>query len=199
MPNSQPQPAPVATGPIGPLRAAPAKARCVTNSHIMGQGRQAGTNRSRNKGVTLIEMLMALVIVAVLVAIAMPMIQDVLEKARVARAIGDVRAVQTDLQTYEADGTGLPGSLSEIGRGDMLDPWGYNYRYLPFPDDGSGRGRNAPAAARKDRFLVPVNSTFDLYSVGKDGGTSAAMTARASLDDIVRANDGGFIGLASKF
>ena len=194
MPNSQPQPAPVATGPIGPLRAAPAKARCVTNSHIMGQGRQAGTNRSRNNGVTLIEMLMALVIVAVLVAIAMPMVQDVLEKARVARAIGDVRAVQTDLQTFETDGDGLPGSLSEIDRGDMRDPWGNAYRYLRFPDDGS-----KPRGARKDRFLVPVNSTFDLYSVGKDGNTNAAMTASSSLDDIVRANDGGFIGLASKF
>jgi general secretion pathway protein G len=166
----------------------------MTNSHIMGKGRQAGTDRPRNNGVTMIEMLIALLIVAVLVAIATPMVQDVLEKARVARAIGDVRAVQTDLQTYEIDGNGLPGSLSEIGRGDMRDPWGNAYRYLRFPDDGS-----KPRGARKDRFLVPVNSTFDLYSVGKDGNTNAAMTASSSQDDIVRANDGGFIGLASKF
>ena len=194
MRNRRPQPAAVAKGPIGPLSAAMAKARRMNRSHITGKDCQAGTNRPHDKGVTLIEMLMALVIVAVLIAIAMPMIQGVLDKARVARAIGDVRALQTDLQTYEADGRALPGSLSEIGRGDMLDPWGYNYRYLPFPDDGS-----KPKGARKDRFLVPVNSTFDVYSVGKDGGTAAAMTARASQDDIVRANDGGFIGLASKF
>ena len=160
----------------------------------MEEHQQANTNRPRNTGVTLIEMMMVVVIIAVLVMIALPMFQGVLEKARVARAIGDVRAVQTDLQTYETDGKGLPGSLSEIGRGDLRDPWGFAYRYLRFPEDGS-----KPKGARKDRFLVPVNSTFDLYSVGKDGSTSAPMTAGASQDDIVRANDGGFIGLASKF
>ena len=53
--------------------------------------------------------------------------------------------------------------------------------------------------ARKDRFLVPINSTYDLYSVGKDGKTVAALTAKASKDDIVRANDGAFIGLAVKY
>ena len=158
------------------------------------EDQQAGTNRPRHNGVTLIEMMMAMVIIAVLVTIAMPMFQQVLDKARVARAIGDVRAVGIDLQTYETDGKGLPGSLSEIGRGDLRDPWGYAYRYLRFPDDGG-----KPKGARKDRFLVPVNSTFDLYSVGKDGSTTAAMTSSPSQDDIVRANDGGFIGLASKF
>ncbi len=158
----------------------------------MGKDPQAGT-----QGVTMIEMLIAMVIIAVLMTIAMPMFQDVLYRARVARAIGDVRAVQTDLQTYEIDGKGLPASLSEIGRGDMVDPWGNAYRYLPFPTDGKGQG--PPKGARKDRFLVPINSTFDLYSVGKDGSTSAPLTAGASQDDIVRANDGGFIGLASKF
>ena len=193
MRNSQPQRAAIATEPIGTLPAAVAKAR-MAPSKTMRKDRPAGTNRPRIQGLTMIEMMIAMVIVAVLVAIVMPMVQDILEKARVARAIGDVRAVQTDLQTYETDGRGLPGSLAEIGRGDMRDPWGYPYRYLPFPDDGS-----KPQGARKDRFLVPVNSTFDLYSIGEDGSTVAAMTARAAQDDIVRANDGGFIGLASKF
>ena len=195
--NSQHHPAPVAAVPLGPLPAAPAKARRMTRSHIMGEDQQADNNRARTKGVTLIEMLMALVIIAVLMAIAMPMIDDALNQARIGRAIGDVRALQTDLQTYETDGRGLPGSLSEIGRSDLMDPWGYAYRYLPFPDDGPGG--KPPAGARKDRFLVPINSTFDVYSVGKDGNTTAALTARAAQDDIIRANDGGFIGLASKF
>ena len=56
-----------------------------------------------------------------------------------------------------------------------------------------------PKGARKDRFLHPLNSTYDLYSVGKDGKTVAALTAKASKDDIIRANDGGFIGLAVKY
>ena len=52
---------------------------------------------------------------------------------------------------------------------------------------------------RKDRFLVPVNSDFDLYSVGKDGRTAAPFTAKMSKDDVVRAMDGGYVGLASEF
>jgi general secretion pathway protein G len=50
-----------------------------------------------------------------------------------------------------------------------------------------------------DRFLHPLNSDFDLYSMGKDGLSQAPITARASQDDIIRASDGGFIGLAAQF
>ena len=50
-----------------------------------------------------------------------------------------------------------------------------------------------------DRFLAPINSTYDPYSMGEDGQTVPALTANSSKDGIVRANDGGFIGLAVKY
>jgi general secretion pathway protein G len=46
---------------------------------------------------------------------------------------------------------------------------------------------------------VPINSDFDLYSVGRDGQSAPALTAKVSQDDIVRANNGGFVGLASDY
>ncbi len=52
---------------------------------------------------------------------------------------------------------------------------------------------------RKDRFLVPLNTGFDLYSMGPDGRSVAPLTAAASRDDVVWANDGAFIGPASDF
>ena len=52
---------------------------------------------------------------------------------------------------------------------------------------------------RKDRFLNPLNSEFDLYSVGPDGKTETPLTAKASYDDIIRAVDGKYMGLASDF
>ena len=52
---------------------------------------------------------------------------------------------------------------------------------------------------RKDRFLVPINSDFDLYSMGKDRISQIPLTAKASRDDIIRANDGAYIGLAYAF
>jgi general secretion pathway protein G len=64
---------------------------------------------------------------------------------------------------------------------------------------GNQGGGNPPVQPRKDRFLVPINSDFDLYSMGKDRETVAPLTAKKSHDDIVRANDGAFVGLASEF
>ncbi len=151
-------------------------------------------------GLTLIEMLIAIMIIGVLLSIAPPFVQDALEKARVAHAIGDIRAIQTEINTFEADGMGLPLSLEDIGRDDMEDPWGADYIYLNFGRDAclSRRG-GVPAGARMDRFLVPVNCTYDLYSMGKDGATARAFTAARAKDDVVRANDGGYIGLAEKY
>jgi hypothetical protein len=37
---------------------------------------------------------------------------------------------------------------------------------------------------------------FDLYSVGKDGASSKQITGAKGRDDIIRAGNGGFIGLA---
>jgi general secretion pathway protein G len=153
-------------------------------------------------GFTMIEMLIALAIVGTLLAIALPVIQNALDQARIARAIGDIGAIQTDIAGYEAGGNGLPESLADIGRGDMEDPWGNPYRYLNFhidPTKVGKKGGGPPAGARKDRFLVPINSTYDLYSTGKDGKTVAALTATNSKDDVIRANDGGFVGLAVKY
>jgi len=46
---------------------------------------------------------------------------------------------------------------------------------------------------------VPINTDFDLYSMGPDGRSAPPLTAKHSRDDIVRANDGAFIGLASDY
>ncbi len=158
-------------------------------------------------GVTLIEMLIVIAIIGTILAIAMPMLQDVVNQARIARAIGDITTLQTDIAAYEAGGKGLPASLATIGRASLVDPWGSPYQYLNFEiaaggdedDKGKGKGKGFPTGARMDRFLVPINSTYDLYSMGKDGKTVVALTAKDSIDDIVRANDGGFIGLAVKY
>ena len=75
----------------------------------------------------------------------------------------------------------------------MLDPWGNAYVYLSF-EGLRGLGR-----MRKDKNLVPVNSDFDLYSMGPDGRTALPFTAAASRDDIVRANDGGYVGKAENY
>jgi len=58
---------------------------------------------------------------------------------------------------------------------------------------------NGKGKVRKDHNLVPLNSDYDLYSMGKDGKSVSPLTAKASRDDIVRANNGAFVGLASEY
>jgi general secretion pathway protein G len=52
---------------------------------------------------------------------------------------------------------------------------------------------------RKDRNLHPLNSEFDLYSIGKDGRSMSALTAQISQDDVIWARDGNFVGLAADY
>ena len=53
--------------------------------------------------------------------------------------------------------------------------------------------------ARKDRNLTPINTKYDLCSMGKDGKSKPPLRATDSQDDIIYANDGGYIGMASEF
>ena len=141
------------------------------------------------KGFTVVELLAVVTIVGALTALGVPKIQQTVDRARVAQAIGAIHAIAVNLATQDT----LPDQLSFFGP-VPLDPWGNAYRYNKFPP-----GKKVPKGARRDRFLVPINTQYDLYSVGKDGKTSPALTAKASQDDVIRANDGGFIGLGSTY
>jgi len=147
---------------------------------------------ANRRGFTVIELLSVMAIMGILAALAIPALQQMKNKANIAKAIGDINAIQLELMSIEADGRPLPADLSSIGWGGALDPWGHPYQYLVL-------ATSPPGAARRDRFLVPINSTFDLYSVGPDGVTASPLTSGPGRDDIVRANDGGFIGPATSF
>ena len=117
------------------------------------------------------------------------------ERARVIVAVADMKTIELAVLNFATDNGGqLPDSLADIGKAGMLDPWGNPYRYLRIAGgDAKGKG-----AMRKDHFMVPVNSDFDLYSMGRDGASMSPFTAKASRDDIVRAYNGGYYGLVSE-
>ena len=146
-------------------------------------------------GFTLMELVVLLLVLSMLVTISIPLYKGYRDNAMNARAAADIAVLQFDLSFYaSANNNSLPDSLDVLGRGPILDPWGNPYQYLNYDTVAHGHGEQ-----RKDRFLVPINSTYDLYSMGKDGKTKAPLTAQDSRDDIIRANDGLFIGLASDF
>lgn len=147
--------------------------------------------RQGRRGFTLIELMITLILVGVLARLAYPYFQAQVNKGRVAQAIADISQIQLDLERYMTANGQYPTSLSAAGM-SRKDPWGADYQYLSM--DGATVGQ-----VRKDKSLHPLNTDFDLYSKGPDGESSKPLTAAKSHDDIIRANNGGYIGIASGY
>jgi general secretion pathway protein G len=145
------------------------------------------------RGFTLVELLIIIVILTTLATIAVAIYTRALESSRVTSAVGDIKTIEGEITLFYVNNRRYPDSLAEAGHGETTDPWGNPYQYLNI-ETAKGKGE-----MRKDRFLVPLNSDYDLYSSGPDGSSMGPLTAKVSRDDIIRANDGQYVGPASEF
>jgi general secretion pathway protein G len=146
----------------------------------------------RARGFTLVELMLAIGLVAVLVAVAMPAYSSHRAKVRVASAVQDITVMSLVIQNHRLDQGSYPASLAEVGLDGKVDPWGRRYEYYNVEDNGLG-------LARKDRALNPINTDFDLYSVGPDGQTKKQVSQKDSVDDVIRGRNGAFVGVAADF
>jgi len=174
-------------------------AQAAASAHV-----QVFRSRSRHEGFSVVEILIAALIIGILASICTPRYLAALEAARLTKAVGDIKAIEKDVQIYFVLHSCFPGTLTDIGQDKIIDPWGHAYVYnVLAPKRGTCPACNAICAsagqARKDRSLVPINSDFDLFSMGKDGTSVGPLTAAVSQDDIVRGSDGGFVGLAADY
>ena len=160
---------------------------------LTSRGRPFARARAKLRGLTVVELTVALGILGVLTAIAVPAYQDYRTRIRNDQARRDIAVIAAGVDRYQQDSRAYPSTLAEAGMGSLLDPWGRPYQYLSMSVPGA-RGH-----ARKDHALVPINTDFDLYSMGPDGRSAPPLTAQMSRDDIVRANNGAFIGPASEY
>ena len=147
------------------------------------------------QGLTMIEVMIVIVIIGIISSIAIPSYFSSKEKARIAATIGEIKILEKMIMTYNIDHGAYPENLDELEMGNLKDPWGNPYQYYKI----EGRTIKGVGKMRKNRNMVPVNSDFDLYSKGKDSKSQTPSTAKASHDDIVRANNGRFIGLVSEY
>ncbi len=129
--------------------------------------------------------------VLLLSSFAIPAFSGYIERSRVARAVSDIGTLSLQLYRWERDTNRLPTSLAEAGLGGD-DPWGRPYVYRRAAD-------SSRTQLRKDGELVPLNTDFDLYSLGPDGESALALPAATSHDDVVRAGNGSYIGLALNY
>jgi general secretion pathway protein G len=122
---------------------------------------------------------------------AIPAFNGYVERSRVARAVSDIGTISLKLHRWQQDVHLLPENLAQAGIFGV-DPWGRPYVYRRAAD-----ARRADL--RKDGELVPLNSDFDLYSLGPDGVSALALPAAPSRDDVVRAANGAYIGVAANY
>jgi general secretion pathway protein G len=163
---------------------------CATIADVQSSSRQRST---RQRGLTLVELAIAIGIVGVLLSLAVPAWTGYRERMKRDQAIQDISVMGSAIERYWQDARAYPDNLAQAGLGTATDPWGNPYRYLNLDAHGA-RGH-----ARKDHSLVPINTDFDLYSMGPDGRSAPPLTAQMSRDDIVRANNGKFIGPAANY
>lgn len=149
---------------------------------------------TRQTGLTIIELMMAILVLGALAAIALPSYQNYREKVRIHQAVTDIAGIAANLKAYQLDNRYFPPTLNTLPMYNPVpkDPWGQPYEYLAIDIDPAP----SKGAVRKDKNMNPLNSDFDLYSMGPDGKTAKPLTAAAAQDDIVRANNGAFIGVA---
>lgn len=148
--------------------------------------------KADSRGFTLVEIIIVMAVLALLAMIALPLYAEMVVRARYSKAKTDIQFLEKAICVYETSNGTLPASLDDIEMGSISDPWSNPYKYTLISSVPIGK-------VRKDKFLVPLNTDYDLYSMGPDGKSKPPLTAMESRDDVIRANDGGYIGVASEY
>jgi len=133
-------------------------------------------------GFTFIELIVVCAIIGLLATLAMTVWPKYVNQAKEARAMSEIRTIETAVTGYMSDNGDKPANLLKIGYDTLNDPWNHPYKY------------EAPG---RTYLGSPVNGDYDLYSEGPDGTHDVSIAA--SPVDIIRASNGSFVGLAVNY
>lgn len=171
----------------------------ILHGKTLPYGRPKGTQWSQ--GFTMVELIVIVGILAILTTIGVGVYSHFIDKAKNTRAIAEIRGLEREILEFWHTNDRLPDTLGELDRAIMLDPWKTPYQYINFdttPDSEEKRrtlGNQGKGKGKGD----PLNSDYDLFSMGKDRTSAPVLTDDTSKDDIIRANDGSYTGLASEY
>lgn len=133
-----------------------------------------------DRGFSMVELVLVMGVLGLLAILAIPTYDTVRDRVKAARATTELRDLEKSIISQCIDkGINAPTGWGQLGMAPPIDPWGRAYVLsAPFRQD-----------------VAFLNGDFDLYSKGPDGLTAQGIDAPESEDDIVRAGDGGFVGL----
>jgi general secretion pathway protein G len=143
-------------------------------------------------GFTLIEIVIVVAIVAVLSAIAVPNYLSMKEKAIFNDTIVILRELSAKIDLWAMEEDRYPSTLAEAGLETIKDEWENDFIYNPFDTA-------VKKTLRKYKNEHPINTDYDLLSLGKDGLTDTNIQKNECDDDIIRANNGGFYGYGEDY
>ncbi|MBE3584723.1 MAG: type II secretion system protein GspG [Thermoanaerobacter sp.] len=141
------------------------------------------------KGFTMIEMMVVLVIIAVLIAGGIKFYSGYMENARVTKAKAQISTMQAALDSYYAEKSEYPdtvdellnagirvatGSTSNPFKLEATDPWGENYEYKV-----SGTGNNQ-YSVYTGHNKVQGKDGYRVIGKGQDGESSPPEVSNAT-------------------
>ncbi len=133
-------------------------------------------HRRNSRGLTLLEILIVIAIIGILAATAIPNYISYREKSKIPEAISEMKNIEKTIFNYMLENDQeLPDSLEDIDCDQLTDPWGKPYQYLRL---AGSTEKGLKGKRRRDKNANPVNSDFDLYSMGPDGETVAQFTGK---------------------
>ena len=141
----------------------------------------------RSNGFTFIELSIIVAILGLIMVLGVPQYNEYRNRVDINQAETDISSISLIISDFLLTNNRLPADLAAIGMNGMPDPWGNPYQYV-------NHETAPPGKRRKDKNLVPINNDYDLFSMGEDGRSVPPLTAKHSRDDIIRANNGKWIG-----
>lgn len=145
---------------------------------------------------TFVELLVVVAMVGTLAAIGVPAYNNYIDKVKTHQCIEDIRFIEAALKAYRNEHGTFPETLDPIPQAQILDPWDNSYVY--FKIEGKTNAEKQ-ANCRHLGTMIPMNNDFDLCSMGKGGKYNRNITTQKAQDDIIRLNDGAYVGLVSEY
>ncbi len=151
-------------------------------------------NKRYSRAYTVIELALVVIMASLVYGMVSPAARYYLDEAKVTVIEDVIEDMGQSIDDYFIANGDYPDSLEDVFGEIPLDEWGNPYQYRKILGVGGGIG-----PLRKDKNMVPINSDYDLYSMGPDGKTASPLTAAISKDDIVRGRNGAFVGVATDY
>jgi len=150
---------------------------------------------STSSGFTLLELAIVVLVAALVIGTVTPVYLHIIDNKRIDLAVNEISGFQKDIDRFGRRNARFPETLNELYPVPPLDPWGNPYRYTNIRNATSSGTINP----RTDNNLKPLNADYDLYSNGPDSISLSPVAASESRDDIVRAKNGNYIGVAREY